>query len=199
MTMKHPGRPKKIDTAELEKKISLEDIITGKVVISWTNDKGKSLVLSANGTMVEPKDPENLPVLFDTRAEAKQALSMILADTSDLVTTEYLKAQEKVFKEAVLVPASKFVGQDFIIEERENGFEIRTQVVLKHLQRPVKAVIEEMKYTLQAGIDDDQEALKALKATIRDKEVFLSNSIADRREKLRNLENSMKRFDFTFL
>lgn len=181
------------------KKIILEDIVTGKVVICWTNDKGKSLVLSTNGTLVEPKDPENLPVLFDSRAEAKQALSNILADTSDLVTTEYLKSQEKAFKEAVLVPASKFVGQDFIIEERESGFDIRTQVVLKHLQRPAKAVVEEMRYHLQAGIDDDKEALKALKLTIKDREIALNTAIAEKSNKLRSFEDSIENFDFTML
>jgi hypothetical protein len=185
---------------ELEqKKIFLEDIVTGKVVICWTNDKGKSLVLSTNGTLVEPKDPENLPILFDSRAEAKQALSNILADTSDLVTTEYLKSQEKAFKEAVLVPASKFVGQDFIIDERESGFDIRTQVVLKHLQRPARAVIEEMRYHLQAGIDDDKEALKALKLTIKDRELALNSAITEKSNKLRTFEDSIEHFDFSLL
>lgn len=185
---------------ELEqKKVFLEDIVTGKVVICWANEKGKSLVLSTNGTLVEPKDPENLPLLFDSRAEAKQALSNILADTSDLVTTEYLKAQEKAFKEAVLVPASKFVGQDFIIDERESGFDIRTQVVLKHLQRPAKAVIEEMRYHLQAGIDDDKEALRALKLTIKDREIALQTAIAEKSTKLRTFEDSIEHFDFSLL
>lgn len=181
------------------KKIILEDIVTGKVVICWTNDKGKSLVLSSNGTLVEPKDPENLPILFDSRAEAKQALSNILADTSDLVTTEYLKSQEKAFREAVLVPASKFVGQDFIIEEKEEGFDIRTQVVLKHLQRPAKAVMEEMRYHLQAGIDDDKEALKALKLTIKDREIALQTAISEKSTKLRTFEDSIENFDFSLL
>lgn len=188
---------KKIE--EPQKKIILEDIVTGKVAICWASEKGKSLVLCTNGTLVEPKDAENLPILFDSRAEAKQALSNILADTSDLVTTEYLKNQERAFKEAVLVPASKFVGQDFIIEERDSGFDISTQIVLKHLQRPAKAVIEEMRYHLQAGIDDDKEALKALKLTIKDREIALQSAIAEKSNKLRSFEDSIENFDFTML
>lgn len=189
---------KKVDEPQ-RRKIILDDLVTGRVVISWTNDKGKSLVLSVNGTMIEPKDPETLPLLFENRAEAKQALSNILADTTDLVTTEYIKQNEKAFKEAVIVPASKFVGQDFEIIDTDEGFQIKTRVVLKHMQRPIKSVIEIMRFTLQNGIDEDREALRALKLTIKDREVALNSAIAEKTNKLRNFEDGLDDYDFSVL